>query len=93
MTKTYSIAEAKENLSELVHEVESGSCVELTRKGKPVAMLIGIEEYGRLAPGRRDFWEAYEEFRSEFDLMSLGIDPQERLGDIRESSPGRGFSW
>ena len=93
MTKKYSIAEARENLSGIVHEVEGGSRVELTRRGKPVAVLIGIDEYQRLAGGRRDFWEAYEEFRREFDLTSLGIDPKESFGDIRDSSPSREFSW
>ena len=58
-----------------------------------IAMLIGIEDYERLAGGRRDFWEAYEEFRQEFDLAELGIDPDEIFGDVRDSSPGREFSW
>lgn len=93
MTKKYSIAEARDNLPGVIHEVEGGSRVELTRRGKPVAVLLGIEEYERLATGRRDFWEAYEEFRREFDLMQLGIDPEEVFGDVRDTSIGREFSW
>jgi prevent-host-death family protein len=93
MSKRYSIAEARDNLPGVVHEAEGGTRVELTRRGKPVAVLLGIEEYGRLAEGRRDFWEAYEEFRREFDLAQLGIDPNEVFGGVRDSSPGREFSW
>ena len=93
MTKKYSIAEARDNLPGVVHEVEGGARVELTRRGKPVAVLLGIEDYERLAQGRRDFWEAYEELRQEFDFTELEIDPDEVFGDVRDSSPGREFSW
>jgi prevent-host-death family protein len=80
VTKKYSIAEARANLPSLVHEVEGGGRVELTRRGRPVAVLLGIEAYERLVEGRRDFWEAYEEFRSRFDLAELAIDPEEIFG-------------
>jgi len=56
-------------------------------------VLLGIDEYERLAEGRRDFWEAYQELRQEFDFAQLGIDPEEVFGDVRDSSPGRDFSW
>ena len=93
MAKKYSIAEARDNFPGVVHEVEGGARVELTRRGKPVAVLMGIAEYEHLAEGRRDFWEAYEEFRREFDLTRLGIDPEEIFGNVRDPSPGREFSW
>ncbi len=93
MTKKYSIAEARDNLPGVIHEVEGGARVELTRRGKPVAVLMGIEAYERLAEGRRDFWEAYEEFRREFDLAQLAIDPEETFNGVRDGSPGREFSW
>ena len=93
MTKQYSIAEARNNLPGVVHEAEGGARVELTRRGKPVAVLLGIEDYERLSQGRRDFWEAYEELRQEFDFAELGIDPDEIFGDVRDPSPGREFSW
>lgn len=85
MTKQYSITEARANFSAVVHEVEGGARVELTWRGKPVAVLLRLEEYARLAQGRRDFWEAYEEFRREYDLPELGIDPEEAFGGIRDA--------
>lgn len=54
---------------------------------------MGIKEYERLTQGRRDFWEAYEEFRRNFDLAQLGIEPEEVFDKVRDSSPGREFSW
>lgn len=93
MTKKYSIADARGNFPGVVHEVEGGTRVELTRRGKPVAVLLGMDEYERLAAGRRDFWEAYEEFRQEYDVAELGIDPDEVFAEVRDPSPGRDFSW
>ena len=45
MQKQFSIAEAKNRLPTLVHYVEKGPSVKLTRWGKPVAVLLSIEEY------------------------------------------------
>lgn len=35
-----SLADAKAHLSELVDKVETGSSIEITRRGKPVARLV-----------------------------------------------------
>ena len=51
MVKKYSIAEARDNLAGVVQEAEEGTQVELTRQGKPVALLVGVEEFER--PCRR----------------------------------------
>lgn len=40
---SYSIADAKARLSELVDKVEAGEIVELTRRGKPVARVVPLE--------------------------------------------------
>jgi prevent-host-death family protein len=41
---SYSLADAKAHLSELVDRVEAGETVEITRRGKLVARLIGAEK-------------------------------------------------
>lgn len=41
--KTVNLAEAKAHLSELVEQVASGETVQILRRGKPVAQLIGIK--------------------------------------------------
>jgi prevent-host-death family protein len=93
MVKKYSIAEAKENFSDVVHEAEEGTQVELTRRGKPVAVLMGAEDFERMSRRTPDFWEAYEQFRREHNLEESNIDPDEVFGDVRDPSPGRDFHW
>lgn len=44
MVKRYSIAEAQDSLANLVHEAEGGTRVELTRDGRPVAMILSVLE-------------------------------------------------
>jgi len=41
--KQVPLYDAKNRLSELLAEVEAGSTVEITRRGKPVARLVGAE--------------------------------------------------
>ncbi|MGH8680224.1 MAG: type II toxin-antitoxin system Phd/YefM family antitoxin [Burkholderiales bacterium] len=53
MTKTFSISEAKDQLPRIVHEAEAGGAVALTRRGKPVAVLISKAEYDRLQRRKR----------------------------------------
>ena len=91
MTKKYSIAEARDNFTSVVHEAEKGTQVELTRRGKPVAVLIGVGDFERLTQDGSGFWKAYEAFRSRSDLAK--IDPDEVFGDVRDPSPGRDFDW
>lgn len=89
MPDRHSIAEARSNLPKLVREAERGKAVELTRRGEPVAVIIGRRQFEQLTAVRRGFAAAYREFSAEFDLESLGIDPDELFGDARDQAPGR----
>lgn len=93
MVKKYSIAEARDNFTSVVHEAEEGVRVELTRRGRPVAFLIGTEDFERLAEKRLGFWEAYQEFRRRLENAHVEIDPDEIWGDVRDQSPARDFEW
>ncbi len=93
MVKKYSIVEARNKFASIVHEAQEGIRVELTRRGKTVAVLIGIENFERMSTPNPDFWRAYQEFRRNHDLASLEIDPDEVWGDVRDPSPGRDFEW
>ncbi len=84
----HSIAEARSNLPKLVREAESGKPIELTRRGKGVAVLIGRKQYERLAARSRRFSEAWDDFAREVQLSDLEIDPNEVFG-VRDSRPGR----
>lgn len=93
MVKRYSIAEAKDKLPSVVHEAEGGTTIELLRRGKPVAVVVSLDEYERLRRGKRGFWEAYQELRQKVDLGSLSIEPEEVFAEVRDPSPGRDFAW
>jgi len=95
MVKRYSIAAARDNFTGLVHEAESGATVEVTRRGKPVAVLVAREEYQRLTGGRRGFREAYRDFLERHPASKDNtLEPEEWLVERdRNPSPGRDFSW
>lgn len=93
MTET-SVAEAKNNLPKLLHRVESGDAVHITRRGKPVAVLLSEVEYARLTaqPNRRGLWEHIVELRSAPDFEPLTLSAAEVAG-WRDHDPGRDFQW
>ena len=89
MIDRHSISEARRNLPRLVREAEGGGVVELTRRGSPVAMLIGRRHYERLKTTRPRFTQAYDEFAASADLTSLELDPDELFATTREETSGR----
>ena len=90
--RQYSIARARDNLPGIVHEVEKGRPIELTRRGKPVAVIVSIDDYERMTPKRLDFVAAVEEFRRRVDLDASGVTGAEWDG-VRDTSPGREVNW
>lgn len=88
MQKQFSIAEAKNRLPPIIHYVEKGPHVELTRRGKPVAMLLSIREYERLSRKYTGFWNAISEFRRKFEDEGIEISERDFKG-LRDLSVGR----
>jgi prevent-host-death family protein len=89
MAKRRSIAEARGSLPSLVREAESGRAIELTRRGEPVAVLIGRRRYIQLTSMRCGFSEAYGKFKRDVDLEQLAIDPDEVFAGARDETRGR----
>jgi len=87
MSRQYSIAAARNQLPALVHAVEAGPPVELTRRGQPVAVLLSVADYRRLRQDKPDLWEAIQRFREETDLETL--DAEGVWAGVRDRSPGR----
>ncbi len=92
MIPTYSVAEARNRFAEIVHDLKHVSRVEVTRRGRPVAILISIEGFEKLHSGSVGFTSAYDAFRSTVDLTKAGIEP-ELFEGLRDASPGREMSW
>lgn len=85
MQSEYSIAEARNHLSSIVRAAETGQSVKLTRRGKPVAVILSEREFERLNGQQKGFWDVFETFRQE---TSEDIGP-ELFDNLRDSSPGR----
>ena len=83
-----SIAEARQNLPSLVDEARRGRPVTLTRRGTPVAVLMSVEQFARLASPPRDLGEALRGFRARYAVARLGIGLATFAG-VRDRSPGR----
>ena len=87
MARRKTIAEARDNLARLIHEVEDGEPVEITRRGHPVAVLVSVEVMERLRSGKTGFWKAVTRFRDQADLTTLDL--VGALEDTRDPSTGR----
>jgi prevent-host-death family protein len=92
VAKQYSIAQARDRLPAIVHEAELGDAIELTRRGKPVAVVMSLQEYRQVVRGHVGFTAAFEAFQHTVDLAALGV-TDEDLADLRDRSPGRAFAW
>ena len=53
MDKDYSIAQARHDLPAIVHEVARDGRARITRRGRPVAIVLSIAEFERLLSARR----------------------------------------
>ena len=86
MTRSYSIAQARATLPTIVDQVDSQGPVEITRRGKPVAVMLSLSQYERLTTNRPTFAEAFALFRRTHDLTEFGLE-----GELapRDTSPGR----
>ncbi len=84
MPRKVSLAEARDHLTGLVRDVERGHSVELTRRGKPVAVLVSLEEYDRLRAKRLSPAAALRLWREGAPSGYDGFELPER-----DPSPGR----
>jgi antitoxin Phd len=88
VTRQYSIAQARDKLPSIVHEVERGGPVELTRRGRPVAVVMSLRDYERVAGRRPGFAAALAAFSAETKPGELGFADEDFVG-LRDRSPGR----
>lgn len=71
----YSITEARNHFAAIVYNLKPAQPVQITRRGRVVAVLMSVGEYERQTSTTTDFWNAYESFRAIVDLPSLQIEP------------------
>src|SRR5207247_3823320 len=91
MSKRYSIAEARSKLATIVDEAEAGLEIELTRRGKPVAVVVSLRQLERLRGGRPRFSDVYKAFLSKLSLEDIDLE-NDFFRFVREKSVGRKVS-
>ncbi|MDA3950961.1 MAG: type II toxin-antitoxin system Phd/YefM family antitoxin [Spirochaeta sp.] len=85
--------DVKNRLSALVREAESGSPVELTRHGKPVAVVLGSASYDRLAREQRTFTRLYDRFLQEWPASETEEDGTDPFANLRSRDSGRSVEF
>jgi prevent-host-death family protein len=89
--KRVSVAEAKNTLPALLHEVASAP-VEIVRRGEPVAVILSRASYDRLNAKSEGVWAALQRFRETHDLAEL--DAADAFDNVRDKSTGgRPVRW
>jgi prevent-host-death family protein len=91
MSRKYSIADARSNLPAIVDQAEAGAEIELTRRGKPVAVVISLRELERLRGERVRFVDAYKSFLKQHSLKAIGLD-RNFFESLRSRETGRKVS-
>ncbi len=89
------ITEAKNTFTALVHQVEGGEVVHLTRHGRPVAVILSEVEYQELrqhsAP-RGDLLDFVRDWRGDLPGDWRGLSDRE-IDAARDPAPGTDFAW
>ena len=88
MAKQVTIAVAKDQLPGIIHEAERGKPIEITRRGKPVAVILSITEYTRIRAGKRGFWDSLQDFLKSGEARAIRAD-SDFTRDVRDRSIGR----
>ena len=92
---TVSIAEAKNQLTRIVQEAETGESVHITRHGKPVAVLVSETEYERLRSNKsepKSLWDTVLDWRTANNFDWPGLTDEE-IDSWRDKSLPRKFVW
>jgi prevent-host-death family protein len=90
-----SIAEARTRLTRLIYQAERGDAAHITRRGRPVAVLLSEAEYGRLSRGadRPTFWDAIREMRADPEFEPIDLQSEEIESWRDRAAQDRGFEW
>lgn len=81
---TTTIEDAKNNLPQLIHAVEKGKDIHISRHGKPVAVLISEERYKQLCQPATGVFHAIMEWREKYGTVDLS---NEEIDSWRDRSP------
>ncbi|MDD2893673.1 MAG: type II toxin-antitoxin system Phd/YefM family antitoxin [Halothiobacillaceae bacterium] len=61
---TAAISTLKNQLPEWIHKAEQGEDIQITRHGKPVAVIVSLERYQRVLATNKGVFNAYLRWRA-----------------------------
>ncbi|HEX4336159.1 MAG TPA: type II toxin-antitoxin system Phd/YefM family antitoxin [Polyangiaceae bacterium] len=85
------MSEARASFAAVLDRVEQGDPVRVTRAGKPVAVIVSLDQYREGELGAGSATKAFRSFMKNLDQRALkGPDPWR---GTRDETPGRDFRW
>jgi len=91
--QSFSIADARSQLPTIIHTVEKGDVTQLTRRGKPVAILLSLKEYETLLlQVRGSLLHAFKSYQSLMRPVDDEISDEE-VDSWRDVEIGRKLPW
>lgn len=81
-----SVAQAKNNLPNLIQQAELGEAVHITRRGHPVAVLLSEREFARLQAPQTGFADFLYEWRREMQAQEEAFADSSEFENIRDNS-------
>ena len=87
------ISHLKNHLPECVHSVEQGEDIQITRHGKPVAVIVSLERYNRALGGGKGIFNSYLNWRKQHPDADGFSDEEIEAMRNREPHKPTDFSW
>lgn len=91
--QSFSIADARAHFPKIINEAEAGKASQLTRRGKPVAVLLSLAEYESLISQRKEglaeALKAYRALKEPDDDRLLDAE----IDNWRDRAEGRASLW
>ena len=81
-----SVAQAKNNLPNLIQQAELGEVVHITRRGHPVAVLLSEREFARLQAPQTGFADFLQEWRRDMQAQGAGFADGGEFENVRDNS-------
>lgn len=88
MPKVYSVAAARSQLPQILDEVEAGKDVQLSRRGRLVAVVLSGQRYAALRADRTQFRDSYRGFVQRHAIAEVGLET-DFFHSAREKGAGR----
>ncbi len=86
MHRSRSERDISDRFAPIVHDAENGKPVQITWRGKPVAIVLSLSEYQRLTSEKFGFGAALAKIRQKYQIQALDINPDEVFNDVRDRS-------